>query len=101
LAAELLGAAAALSRDAPHVHSAVLESPVLGREYTSLVESVSAALPEQRFAAAWNEGHAGTPMQALARALRSEAPAVGGNPGGLTDREIVVLKLVATGGSNA
>lgn len=100
-AAKLLGAAAALSRAAPDVRSAVLEGPVMGREYASLVESVSAALPQQRFAAAWEEGHASTPLQALDRASRWEPSAAGQRPGSLSDREIAVLRLVATGGTNA
>lgn len=100
-AAELLGAAAALANAAPDVRSAVLESPVLEKEYASLVESVSAALPEQRFTAAWSEGNSNTPLQALDRASRSEPSAIVELPGGLSDREIGVLRLIATGATNA
>jgi DNA-binding NarL/FixJ family response regulator len=100
-AAELLGAAAALASDAPDVRSAVLETPVLERQYASLVESVSAALTESRFVKAWDEGHASTPLQALDRVSRSEEPVSGRHAEGLSDREIVVLRLVATGGTNA
>jgi predicted ATPase/DNA-binding NarL/FixJ family response regulator len=100
-AAELLGAAAGLAAAAPDVRSAVLETPVLDRQYAGLVESVSAALTEARFVAAWDEGHASTPLQALDRASRSEQPMTDGHPEGLSDREIVVLRLVSTGGTNA
>ncbi|HEY4865537.1 MAG TPA: tetratricopeptide repeat protein [Candidatus Dormibacteraeota bacterium] len=100
-AAELLGAAAALAGAAPDVRSAVLESPVLDREYPGLVESVSAALSGARFVEAWDKGHASTPLQALDFALRHEESATGGHPEGLSDRELVVLRLVATGGTNA
>jgi DNA-binding CsgD family transcriptional regulator/Tfp pilus assembly protein PilF len=100
-AAELLGAAAALASSAPHVRSSVLETPVLDREYASLVDSVSSALTKPRFAAAWDEGHASSPLQALDRSARSKEPVTGGHPEGLSDREVVVLRLVATGGTNA
>ena len=100
-AAEFLGAAAALDSAAPEVRSAVLESPVLDRQYASLVESVSAALTEARFLAAWEEGRASTPLQALDRVPRSQEPVSGGHPEGLSDREIIVLRLVASGGTNA
>jgi predicted ATPase/DNA-binding NarL/FixJ family response regulator len=100
-AAELLGAAAGLADASPEVRSAVLESPVLDRQYAGLVESVSAALTEPRFVAAWDEGHASTPLQALDRTSPSEESVTGAHPEGLSDREIVVLRLVATGGTNA
>lgn len=100
-AAELLGAAAVLADSAPDVRSAVLESSVLEKEYASLVDSVAAALPEQRFMAAWNEGNTSTPLQALDRASRSEASGTADAPGGLSDREIGVLRLIATGATNA
>jgi DNA-binding NarL/FixJ family response regulator len=73
----------------------------LERQYASLVESVSAALTESRFVKAWDEGHASTPLQALDRVSRSEEPVSGRHAEGLSDREIVVLRLVATGGTNA
>jgi DNA-binding NarL/FixJ family response regulator len=100
-AAELLGAAAGLAGAAPDVRSAVLETPVLDRQYAGLVESVSAALTEPRFVTSWNEGRASTPLQALDRASRSEEPVSTGDLRGLSDREIVVLRLVAIGGTNA
>jgi predicted ATPase/DNA-binding CsgD family transcriptional regulator len=100
-AAELLGAAATLSVAAPDVGSAVLESADLGRKYASLVESVSAALSEQQFSAAWELGRSSTPLQALDRASRWEASTAGQHPGSLSDREVAVLRLVAMGGTNA
>ncbi len=100
-AAELLGAAASLSGKAPDVRSAVLETAVLGREYESLVRSVSAALSAAQFAAAWDQGHTGTPLQTLERVSRWEASVTEAHIAGLSDREITVLRLVATGITNA
>jgi predicted ATPase/DNA-binding NarL/FixJ family response regulator len=100
-AAELLGAAASLSREAPDVRSAVLETAVLGREYESLVRSVSASLSAAQFAAAWNRGRTSTPLQTMERVSGWEASATDAHIAGLSDREITVLRLVATGITNA
>jgi predicted ATPase/DNA-binding NarL/FixJ family response regulator len=100
-AAWLLGAAAALTGAVPDLRSAVIETPVLDREYDSLLESVSAALPERRFAETWGEGHAGSPLQAIEHVPGSREVATARHPKGLSDREIAVLRLVASGDTNA
>ena len=58
-------------------------------------------LSEEAFAAAWDEGSLMTPQEAIAayRGAAAEAPV--GYPAGLTAREVEVLRLVATGLTDA
>ena len=89
--------------------------PVERTAYERLMGAARAQLGEEAFAAAWAQGRAMTPEQALAArepqvipgeittATPSTTPAtpVSPYPAGLTAREVEVLRLVAQGLSNA
>jgi DNA-binding CsgD family transcriptional regulator len=102
-AARLWGAADALRQRL----GAVME-PFVRTDYEQTVAAARLALGEQAFAAAWAEGHAMTPEQALAaqgqpfqpKPTPSSRPAAAA-PGGLTPREVEVLRLVAEGLTDA
>ena len=97
-AAQLWGAAEAL-RDAPGMPI----PPVEGADYERSLSAARVHLGERAFAAAWSQGRAMTPQQALeARGQkpisRSTATAPSPTyPDGLTAREVEVLRLVAGG----
>src|SRR5215210_205561 len=73
--------------------------------HRSRVADARVRLDEETFAAAWAEGRAMTPEQAVGYALERPAtpePAVPESyPAGLSVREVEVLRLVATGLTNA
>jgi non-specific serine/threonine protein kinase len=107
-AARLLGAV-----DAIQPGLAAVMWPVELAEYRRTMSATRAALDEARFEAAWDEGQAMTPEEALAYAeetcepARSGAtrtaallPAAPAEPAGLTPREAEVLRLIAAGKSN-
>jgi ATP/maltotriose-dependent transcriptional regulator MalT len=102
-AAQLWGAAAAI-RDATGV-----PLPLLARAaYERAVSSARVHLGEKAFAAAWAQGRAMTPKQALAaKGLKpTSTPAATVTPpptypDGLTAREVEVLRLVAKGFTDA
>ena len=86
--------------------------PVERTTYERLVTAARAQLGEEAFAAAWMQGRAMTPEQALAAgetaATPGEMPKVPPSvtppvayPAGLSTREVEVLRLVAQGLSNA
>ncbi len=94
-AARLWGAADAL-RDAMGAPMATVERPA----YEQAVAAARLKLGEKVFAAAWAEGRNMSPEQALSAqrplpALPSTSPAT--YPGGLTAREVEVLRLLARG----
>jgi predicted ATPase/DNA-binding CsgD family transcriptional regulator len=94
-AARLWGAAEAL-RDAMGAPMATVERPA----YEQAVAAARLKLGEKVFAAAWAEGRTMSPEQALAAqrpspALPSTSPAI--YPGGLSTREVEVLRLLAKG----
>jgi DNA-binding CsgD family transcriptional regulator/tetratricopeptide (TPR) repeat protein len=94
-AARLWGAAEAL-RDAMEAPIAPVERPAYEQE----VSTTRLKLGEKVFAATWAEGRTMSPEQALAAqrhspALPSTSPAT--YPGGLTAREVDVLRLLARG----
>ena len=101
-AAQLWGAAEAL-RDA-------IDVPIPPAERADYERSLSAArvhLGERAFAAAWSQGRAMTPDQALAAQGQKPAPSSTttvnlppGYPAGLTAREVEVLRLLAGGLTN-
>jgi len=109
-AARLYGAAEAL-RDAKSVPI----PPVYRAEYERAVAATRAQLGEQAFAAAWAEGRAMTPEQALtaqgpvtfprpfpaAPLSTPQAQSPTTSPGGLSARELEVLRLLATGLTDA
>jgi DNA-binding CsgD family transcriptional regulator len=109
-AARLYGAVEAL-RDALSVPI----PPVYRAEYERSVAATRAQLGEKAFAAAWAEGRTMTPEQALAAqgsvtlpqpfpALPSSTPQAQSpttSPGGLSARELEVLRLLATGLTDA
>lgn len=69
----------------------------------SRVDAARARLDEEAFGAAWAEGRAMTPEQAVDYALEGEAtPEIGPEPypAGLSAREVDVLRLVAAGLTN-
>jgi non-specific serine/threonine protein kinase len=112
-AARLLGAADALQE------SRGAETRLFRSRFERQVPAVRATLPEAEFAAAWAEGAAMTPDQALAEArefagtLQPDeeqlvaAPAPpdvsrpDANPNGLTEREVEVLRLLSQGLTSA
>jgi ATP/maltotriose-dependent transcriptional regulator MalT len=102
--ARLWGAAEAL-REVTH---AALP-PSYQADYAPYLEAAAAALGEEAFAAAWAEGRALTLEQAIALAMALPAavtpspttPAKKTLPFGLTAREVEVLRLVATGLTDA
>ncbi len=109
-AARLWGAAEFL-----HESKGIPLSPVACIEYEPAVAAARTYLGEQRFDAAWVEGRAMTPDQALAarepvtpltpisaeRASTSPAKPVATYPDGLTAREVEVLRLLAQGLTDA
>jgi predicted ATPase/class 3 adenylate cyclase/DNA-binding CsgD family transcriptional regulator len=102
-AARLLGAAEVL-REASKTPIGPVERPA----YDGTVAALHRRLDAATFAAAWNDGRAMTPRQALALrdgpavALKSATrPPRGDTPAGLTEREVVVLRLLAQGLSYA
>ncbi len=106
-AARLFGAAE------PWLNPSVEMDPEDRTDYERAVERVRAQLDEQAFAAAWAEGRGMTPEQALA----TQTPKVESTPGGaspapsaklpttsldgLSARELEVLRLLATGLTDA
>jgi DNA-binding NarL/FixJ family response regulator len=96
-AALLFGAAEAL-REA--VGAFVL--PLYRAEYDSGVVAARAGLDEAILSAAWSEGRAMTPGEAIEYALRTkESPASPKESAGLSERELEVLRLVAEGLTDA
>jgi predicted ATPase/DNA-binding CsgD family transcriptional regulator/Tfp pilus assembly protein PilF len=96
-AARLFGAADALRLR--------LETPLLPEERAQIVpilERVRAAIGEGAFAAAWAAGGALSTEEAIADALalRPERPAPHSALRDLTERELDVLRLIASGSSN-
>jgi DNA-binding NarL/FixJ family response regulator len=91
---ELLGAAEAL-REA--VGAFVL--PLYSAEYDRGLAAARAELDEEAFRAAWLEGRAMTPEQAIEYALETEeaAPPIPNDTTLLSAREVEVLQLVAQG----
>jgi predicted ATPase/class 3 adenylate cyclase/DNA-binding CsgD family transcriptional regulator len=81
--------------------------PVYRADYERLVAATRAQLGEKAFAAAWAEGHAMTPEQALTvqgPATLSSTPQAKSPttpPDGLSVRELEVLRLLATGLTDA
>jgi DNA-binding CsgD family transcriptional regulator len=88
--------------------------PVYRAEYERSVAAARAQLGEKAFAAAWAEGRTMTPEQALetrgavtipatapAASSVPPAPKVATYPDGLTAREVEVLRLLATGLTDA
>jgi predicted ATPase/class 3 adenylate cyclase/DNA-binding CsgD family transcriptional regulator len=100
-AARLWGAASAL-REAIHTHL----PPAERADYERSVAAARGSLGEKDFVAAWAQGRAMTPEQALAaqvsEVISAEPPAqpLPTYPDGLTAREVEVLRLVAAGSSN-
>jgi DNA-binding CsgD family transcriptional regulator/tetratricopeptide (TPR) repeat protein len=102
-AAQLWGAAEAI-RDATGV-----PVPLLARAaYEQSVSSARVHLGEKAFTAAWAQGRAMTPKQALAAQGQKPAPKLTATvatpptyPDGLTAREVEVLRLVAKGFTDA
>jgi non-specific serine/threonine protein kinase len=83
--------------------------PVERPEHEATLAAVRATLGEPAFAAAWSAGQAMTVERAVAEALGEAdgapppapaAPASPPAPGGLTGREVEVLRLLAAGRSN-
>jgi DNA-binding CsgD family transcriptional regulator len=76
--------------------------PVYRAEYERDVAVARMALGEPFFAAAWTEGRAMSPEDAVALALRpfEEEPEADALPAGLTRRECDVLKLLVAGRSD-
>jgi predicted ATPase/DNA-binding CsgD family transcriptional regulator len=68
-------------------------------DYEGDLATARAGLDERSFAAAWSEGRAMTPEQAIEYALSEEGhqSAQAPNPAGLSRREVEVLRLVAQG----
>jgi predicted ATPase/DNA-binding CsgD family transcriptional regulator len=96
-AAILFGAAEAL-RDA--VGAFVL--PLYRAEYDRGLAAARAGLNEATFSAAWSEGRAMTPGEAIEYTLRTdEPPASSKETAGLSERELEVLRLVAEGLTDA
>jgi predicted ATPase/class 3 adenylate cyclase/DNA-binding CsgD family transcriptional regulator/DNA-binding XRE family transcriptional regulator len=92
--------------------SGASQPPVYRADYERALASARSHLGEEAFAAAWAEGHSMTPEQALAAQTPlmgtlsrepSPVPPVKSSttyPGGLTAREVEVLRLVARGLTN-
>jgi ATP/maltotriose-dependent transcriptional regulator MalT len=92
--------------------SGASQPPVYRADYERALASARSLLGEEAFAAAWAEGHSMTPEQALAAQTPlmgtlsrepSPVPPVKSSttyPGGLTAREVEVLRLVARGLTN-
>jgi predicted ATPase/class 3 adenylate cyclase/DNA-binding CsgD family transcriptional regulator len=109
-AARLYGASEAF-RDA----NSIPIVPVYRAEYERSVATTRAQLGEQAFAAAWAEGRTMTPEQALAAqgpvtlpqpfpaapSSTPQAKSATTSPGGLSARELEVLRLLATGLTDA
>ena len=100
-AARLLGAAETLRRT---VGFRTMQADPLSAD---AVAEVRDALGEEAFAAAWTAGRTLPLEQAVDEALSFEAapvvppPAPSARPGGLSEREVEVLRLVAQGLTNA
>lgn len=87
--------------------------PIYREEYAQAVTTARTRLRNDAFVAAWNEGRAMTPAQALDAAADQEmlahpregiprkTPVSPGGPEGLTPREVEVLRLLAQGLTNA
>ncbi len=102
-AAQLWGAAESL-RDA----TGIPIQPVESADYERAVSATRVHLGERAFAAAWAQGRSMTPEQALA--AKGQKPAspptttivpMQTYPAGLTAREVEVLRLVASGFTDA
>ncbi len=76
---------------------------VTHNEAMLLRDQLEAALPTDRFAAAWACGQARQPTQALDPLVSVQRGAIGqpAHMGGLSERELEVLRLIADGLSNA
>jgi ATP/maltotriose-dependent transcriptional regulator MalT len=99
-AARLWGAAEALREQ---MGMALSGFDLAASGYERYLASVRSALSEPAFEAAWAEGRAMSPEQAMEYALEESPPHDEGAPSalaGLTKRELEVLRLVAGGMSN-
>jgi DNA-binding CsgD family transcriptional regulator len=96
-AAQLCGAAETL-----HNTIGITYPSIYHAEYDRAVALARAELGESLFTAAWAEGQAMTPEQALSASSPSPPPvSQPAYPAGLTPREVAVLRLVAQGLTNA
>jgi DNA-binding CsgD family transcriptional regulator len=101
-AARLWGAAEALGETA-----AVPVVPLIGSryDYEGHLDTARSRLGQEAFEAAWTEGRAMSPEEAIEYALATPAPeeaeAPPTYPAGLSAREVEVLRLVAKGLTNA
>jgi DNA-binding NarL/FixJ family response regulator len=104
-AARLIGAASVIQAHRQH------SEPVIAALTQRMVADVRSRLGDAAFDAAWHEGQALTPEQTVFEALATAAthgPAVDAHaapnapsvPGGLSPRELEVLRLLAAGRSN-
>lgn len=98
-AVRMLGAAAALLEAAGDPVYAHAQDRAY---YERVVGALRSGLDEETFRAAWSEGRAMEMEQAVEYALEpTEPPAPPARPAGLSAREVEVLRLVATGMTNA
>jgi predicted ATPase/DNA-binding CsgD family transcriptional regulator len=104
-----VAAAVVLSATAETLRTAggMLLPPSAATDQERLLADARVALGEERFATAWEAGRGLTAADAIALARDwapsgpTTAPAATDRPGGLSEREVDVLRLVAVGMSNA